>query len=207
MNARTDPCELDARVKLVRGGCTAEEMAQLYGIGVRAVQRRLRKRGLRCQRRMTAAARTAVEMRRGLVHRLRGRGLSVIQMAVELGLRPRYLRLWMSRYMADLYDQMKGESRARDPDTRAGRKTARDEPARAQSPPLTPWRRAAIKKDYLTGYSIGAIARRYGHHATTIWRLLRRQGVPLRPRTSRSPMWLRAVRRRRTTREEGERMA
>jgi len=203
VHARTDPAILAAMADMFRRGCSAEQLADLYGISLRQVQRRLARRGLHVPRRRTPAQQLAIEMRRGQIHLLRGRGLSVSQMARHLRLHPRYLRLWMSRHMLGLLEQMKAEVMARGA-ARAPRSSASEEglPARA---PLTRWRRAAIKRDYLAGYSIAAIARHYGHHRTTIWRLLRRQRVPLRPRAARSPRWLRAVRERRMDREKTER--
>ncbi len=189
MPFRTDPREVDAMVEMFQAGMSAAAIGRAHGISARSVQRQLAKRGLHYRRHRTAKAQTALEMRRGAIYLLRGQALSVTRMAVQLRLHPRYLRLWMSRHLPELYAQMKGEVRARraKPSAEAARPAASATPAA-----LTRWRRAAIRREYLGGYSIAAIARRHGQHRSTVWRLLRRQGVTFRPRATRSPMWLRA---------------
>ena len=86
MHARTDPAILSAMADMFRRGCPAEQLACVYGISLRQVQRRLARRGLHVPRRRTAAQQLAIEMRRGQIHLLRGQGLSVAQMALHLGL-------------------------------------------------------------------------------------------------------------------------
>lgn len=190
--------ELEEAVQMFQAGVDAEQIGRLHGIAARTVLYRLAKRGFHYRRPRTQAERDAIDMRRGRIHLLRGQMLTVGQMALQLGLRPRSLREWMSKYMPGLHEQMKGEVRVH----RAPRQRARMTPKPASTEPLalTRSRRAAIKRDYVQhGYSIAAIARHYRHQRGTIWRLLRRQGAPMRPRASRSPMWLRAMR---TVREE-----
>jgi len=186
---RTEPAVLTAMADMFRRGCSVEELADIYSLSVRQVQRRLARRGLHVKRRRTAAVQLAIEVRQGQIHLLCARR-TVAQMALHLGLRPRYLRLWMSRHMPSLYEVMKARAR----EQRAVASPTRDHDAPRPRVALTRWRRGQIGRDYRAGYSIAAIARHYGHHRTTIWRLLRLQRVPLRPRTARSPMWLRAVR-------------
>lgn len=189
MPSRINPRELDAMVEKFDAGMSAEAIGRAHWISARSVQRRLAKRGLHYRRHRTAKAQTALEVRRGAIYLFRGQALSVTRMAVQLRLHPRYLRLWMSRHLPELYDQMKAEVRARraKPSPEAAAQAASAPP-----PALTRWRRTAIKRDYLGGYSIAAIALRHRQHRSTVWRLLRRQGVTLRPRATRSPMWLRA---------------
>ncbi len=186
--------ELEEAVQMFQAGVDAEQIGRLHGIAARTVLYRLAKRGLRYRRPRTQAERDAIDMRRGRIHLFRGQALTVGQMALQLGLRPRSLREWMVKYMPGLHDQMKAEVRARRAGAQRGPKVS-PKPEPTEPLVLTRSRRAAIKRDYIHGYSIAAIARHYRHQRGTIWRLLRRQGAPMRPRTSRSPMWLRAMRR------------
>ncbi len=169
-------------------GLRAEALAYAFGISERAVHARLARRGLHYAR---SRARThkqelAIQDRLGAIHLLRGRGLTVEQMASHLRIQVRTMRAWLRRHATGLYAQLKEEALAR-------RRAARTCPPRVLLPPtqapgplpLTKWRRAQIKLAYEQGATLAAIARRYRHHPTTIWRLLRRQGVRMRPRIAR----------------------
>lgn len=185
--------ELEEAVQMFQAGVDADQIGRVHGISARTVLYRLAKRGLHYRRPRTRAEQLAIEVRQGRIHLLRGQMLTVSQMALQLRLRPRSLREWMAKHMPGLHAQMKGEVRTR-------QAAARRRPEQPQRPEpteplaLTRARRAKIKRDYAIGYSIAAIARHYRHHRTTIWRLLSRQGVRMRPRGSRSPMWLRFMR-------------
>ena len=191
--------ELEAAIAMFGVGICAEQIADIQGISARTVLWRLARTGLRYRRRRLSAQQLAFEVRRGHVHLMRGRGLPLTLMGMELGLRPRSLRAWMTRNMPELYDQMKAEVHA----AIVARSSDRhpEPPARPPHPdelvrpaPLSRAQRAVIPRHYLAGYSIRAIARHFRQHRATIWRLLRRSGVPMRPRASRSPMWLRYTR-------------
>ncbi len=176
--------EIEQMVAMFHAGLYAEDIADAFHLSTRAVYDRLAKRKLRYRRVASKAHRLGMEVRQGQIHRLRGQGYSVSKMAMYLGLRPRTLRAWMARHMPGLYDQMKAEQRARAMAPPKVASTAPRPPGGSGPAPLTRWRRAAIKRAYLAGDTLAVIAARYGHHATTIWRLLRRQRVQLRTRTA-----------------------
>ncbi len=188
--------------RMFRAGAAASEIAQLYGVTVQAVHARLSRRGLHFQRKATRRERLAIEMRRARIHLLRGRLLSLAQMARELRLSRDHLSDWMRRHMPGLHAQLRDER------TRPHGAQAR--PIRSAPPAARRRRRARraphrvrVRRDYLAGYSIAAIARHYRAHPWTIWRVLRRQGVAFRPRFRRSPRWLdamKSLRERRTQR-------
>ncbi len=175
--------DLDQMVSMFNAGLRPDVLASAFGISERAVYFRLAKRGLHYPRPRTRKQQLAIEVRQGKVNQWCSR-FSVVQMAAYLGVRPRTLRAWLAKHMPQLYDQMKANLRTR----RAARPKAvriSAPPARPPGPlPLTRWRRAQVKRAYLAGDTLAVIARRYGHHTTTIWRLLRRQGVRLRERTA-----------------------
>ena len=193
--------EVDEIVVLFRAGVTAEEIARLYHITARAVRYRLAGRGCHYRRAARADLRLAGEMRRGEIHRLRGQGLPLEQMAAHLGLHVVSLRIWMQRNMPALYAQMKAERRAKRPrpsPVPESRPALRRRKARRR-PRCAP-QGARLRRDYLAGYSIGALARHYRAHPWTVWRVLRLLGVSLRPRTQRSPRWLEAFQQARAER-------
>lgn len=193
--------QVNELVHLFRSGVTAGELARVYRVSPRAVVYRLAARGCRYRRTVRDAVRVAAEERRGMVNRLRGQGLSIEQMAGCLGLRTWSCREWMLRNMPGLCAQMRGE--------RAPARPKATPPAPAPRHRRTPVARrrprrapqgARLRRDYLAGYSIRAIARHYLSHPWTVWRVLHRLGVPLRPRTKRSPRWLAAMRQQREQR-------
>lgn len=168
-------------------GLRADALALAFGISERTVHFRLARRGLHYPRPRlpTQKQALATQDRRGVVYLLRGRGLTVAQMAGHLRIQVGTMRAWLRRHVPGLYDQLREEALAQ----RAARRSAC--PAAAPTPPpgpqpLTKWRRARIKQAYEAGASLAQIARRYGHHSMTIWRLLRGQGVLMRPRSSRA---------------------
>ena len=185
--------DLDQMDSMFEAGLRADVLADAFGISARAIHFRLDKRGLHYRRPRTRRQELATQNRQGLVNALRGRGLTLAQMASHLRIQVRTMRAWFRRHTPDLYGQLKAEALA-------GRRARRPPPppttARPTGPatplPLTKWRRASIKRAYVGGATIAQIARRYGHHTTTIWRLLRRQGVCLRARTAHRPGALRA---------------
>jgi DNA invertase Pin-like site-specific DNA recombinase len=190
MGIRIDPEELDEMERLFRAGTRAEAIASSFAVDVRTVYRRLARRRLRYRRRARPAAQRDLELRRGKIHLWVGQTRRIDEMAIMLGIRPRSFRGWLSKHMPEVYEQMKAEGR-----TAAGpRAPARHASAAPGPAPLTRARRRRIKQAYLLGYSTSAIARHYRHHPATIWRLLRAMKVPLRPRTTRSPRWIDAMR-------------
>ncbi len=198
--ARLTPEQDGDLARMFRAGAAAREIAELYGVTVQAVHARLNRRGLHFQRRANRQEQLAIEMRRARIHLLRGRLLSLAQMARELRLSRDHLSTWMRRHMPGLHTQLRLEQARR----------ARTSPTPTPPLPKRPRRRAGrapqrarVRRDYLAGYSIAAIARHHRAHPWTIWRVLRRQGITLRSRTRRSPRWLAAMkllRERRTRR-------
>ncbi len=194
MRRRLTAEQVDEIVRLFRSGVGADDVARVYRVSARAIAYRLAARGLRYRRPVPDAVRVAAEERRGLVNRLRGQGLSIEQMAARLMLRTWSFREWMLRNMPGLYAQMREERRHVRPKApppapappRQRTRVARRRPRRAPQG-------ARLRRDYLAGYSIRAIARHYLAHPWTVWRVLHRLGVPLRPRTRRSPRWLTAM--------------
>ncbi len=169
-------------------GLRADALAYAFGISERAIHFRLTKRGLHYARTRarTQKQELAIQDRIGVIHLLRGRGLTVEQMAAHLRIRVRTMRAWLRRHATGLYEQLKAEALARRRAARTCPPAVR--PATTPGPlPLTKWRRARIKQAYEGGATLATIARRYGHHTTTIWRLLRRQGVRMRSSTTRRP--------------------
>ena len=186
--------DLEDAVRMFEAGASAFEIGRIYGVTARAVQYALARRGLRYRRQAREHIRVAREARRGQIHLLRGRGLTREQMARHLGIGIGPLRAWMRTHMPGLHAQLKAEARA------AGRRPLappKDRPARAPRVRLqrrSPLHGKRVERDYLAGYSMSAIARHYGSYPFAVWRVLRRRGVPPRPRTRRSPRWLEAMR-------------
>ena len=174
--------ELAQTIAMFHAGVPAELMAVLLGVSERAVYQRLARRKLRFKRAATRKHVLAIQARQSLIAQLAGQ-LTMPELAARLCVRPRTLRAWMSRHMPEAYDQVKARLRAE----RAARGHPRASPPRCAEPgvpmPLTRWRRSQVKRAYLAGDTLAAIARRYRHHPSTIGRLLRRQGVRLRGRT------------------------
>ena len=165
-------------------GLRANVLADAFNVSERTVYLRLAKRGLHYRRPRTRKQQLAIEMRQGKLYRLRGAGLTIPQMAAHLGIQARTLGAWLRRHIRALYEQMQAEARALRAATRPKPVLAPVRPGTPAGPvPLRRWRRSRIKQAYLAGDTLVVIARRYRHHSTTIWRLLRRQGVRLRPRT------------------------
>lgn len=165
--------------RMFHAGVSSVDIGHVYGLTGRAVRYHLAKRGLHYRRRAPPGRRVVIELRRAEVHLMRGQGLTSRQMAARLRISRTTFQTWMKRHMRDVYVQLVRESRARSCKPPVLR------------PPLRPGR---IRYLYLEGHSIPAIARHYGRHPQSIWRVLRRLGVPRRPRHKRSPMWLRAAR-------------
>jgi hypothetical protein len=187
--------------RMVQAGASSCEIASIYQVSARAVQYRLKKRGLRPRRARAPQEARAIEARRGEIHLLRGRALTVPEMAAYLGLRIGSLRSWMRRHMGALYAQMQTEVRGRRVHKVRPALRKPDRPARPPASRRGPLQGARVRRDYLAGYSMMAIARHYRSHPWAVWRVLRRQGVPARPKTKRSPMWLRAIREHKARRE------